>query len=149
MNNSEKKACYKITISNKFENMTRAKKNMKNIHQILKRIAESDDSFEKVSFIVAISDTDSSDAKVSYIKGKKGRPKRIVKGTKVEWHLHIYVTTTDDRFMSTFCNIARTRLRKRGYITEIRTHDNLEVALNYVSKQALYRFTYGPYFKSH
>lgn len=140
--------CYGIYISNKYSDYITIHKLQKNIYQMMNRIIKNDIRFKDISFIIGISNTEEENAKIIYIKTlKKGRPKKAVIGDKIEWHFHIY-SITEKKYLSTFCNIVRKKLNKKGYITKQLKNNSVKSAINYTTKQCQNIWCYGDYFKS-
>lgn len=141
---------YSLQISDKFESYDEACRLLKNFYGILNRLITLP-KFSNTSFIIGISDTSSKGAYVAYEKnGKKGRPKKVIIGDKLEyWHFHIYAISDTDRVAS-FCEEAKKRFnKKQKYKIGKEKNDSLENALNYLKKQSLNCWKNGNYFHSH
>ena len=141
---------YSLNISDKFDNEEDIRKELKNLYQLLKRYQNSKTIYKNISFIIGISNISSSDAKVSYIYNfSKGKPKKIINGTKVLWHFHIYIIGDDISSASSFCNNMRIYIaKKKKYKTSQNKNDNIENALNYINNQCISVWKYGIYFHS-
>ena len=139
---------YSLNISNKFPDEITIRKERKNLYQLLKRYKDSNTSYKNISFIIGISNTSSLDAKVSFdYNNLRGKPKKIISGTKVEWHFHIYSIGDEISSASAFCNNIRIYItKKRGYKTSQNKNDNIEIALSYINKQCLSYWKCGNYF---
>lgn len=135
---------YILEIKNKFtEDMIF--KELSNLYRLFQRQCEKDERYKDINFIIGISNVDSKSAKISFIhNGKKGRPKKIIKGEPKDWHFHIYIISK--RYNSCFCNQIKDILkRKKSYTIAIRRHNSFEIACIYVIKQSTKIFTYGDF----
>ncbi|MBE6156325.1 MAG: hypothetical protein E7161_01075 [Firmicutes bacterium] len=140
--------CYSVNTTDKFNSKEEIEKKLKNIYQAMLRRKHTDERFRDISFIVGTSETKSSGAYISYNRtGKRGRPKRVVVGEKIPWHLHIYVISIGE-YASTFSEEIIKYLKKRGFETSKNKNDSVNNALNYLERQSLYKRTGGDYFKS-
>jgi len=141
---------YSLNISDKFNEYSLIKKEMKNIYQMMKRYKNINRKYEDISFIIGISNTSSKDAKVSYIYNKsRGKPRKTIVGTKTLWHFHIYIIGNECSSASSFCNMLRRIITtKKGYITSQNKNDDVDIAIEYVKKQCISYWIYGPYFES-
>ena len=141
--------CYGIYIGNKYTDYETIKRKQKNIYQLIKRTISTDVRFKNISFIIGISNTDKEDIKIIYAKtNKKGRPKKIILGKKIQWHFHIYILTKE-KYISYLGNEICKKLRKQEYSIKQFKHNNEEKAIEYINKQCQSVWTYGIYFKSH
>ena len=140
--------CYSLNISNKYENIAEASQRLNNLYRLIKRAIENDERFKGLSFIIGVSNTSSHDAKVTFIHtSKKGRPKKVIEGTKMSWHFHIYIISSNGEMMSTLCDVIKNKLAGK-YIVSKNVNDSLKNALNYVERQCEYMYCYGDYFTS-
>ncbi len=141
--------CYGIYIENKYTDYETIKRKQKNIYQLIKRTISNDVRFKDISFIIGISNTDKKDIKIIYAKtNKKGRPKKIILGKKIQWHFHIYILTKE-KYISYLGNEICKKLRKKEYSIKQFKHDNGEKAIEYINRQCQNIWMYGDYFKSH
>lgn len=141
---------YALNISNKYDYFEEIDKERKNIYQLLKMLSEKHTKYNNISFIIGISDVSSKDAKVVYNYNLlKGRPRKKVEGSKVDWHFHIYIIGNEQSSASSFATYVRNYIAdKRNIKVSINRNDNLDNALDYVNRQCISKWTYGVYFKS-
>lgn len=140
--------CYSLNISDKYESITEASQRLNNLYRFIKRTIESDERFKGLSFIIGISNTRSHDAKVIFVHtGKRGRPKKVIDGTKKRWHFHTYIISPNGEMMSTLCDVIKNKLVGKYNISK-NVNDNLINALNYIDRQCEYKYHYGNYFTS-
>lgn len=140
--------CYSVNTVDKFNNQEEIERKLKNIYQAMLRIKNKDERFKDISFIVGVSNTNPKGSYISHIRtGKRGRPKRIVVGEKLLWHLHIYVVSTGE-YASTFSEDIINYLKKTGFKTSKNKNDSVSNAINYLERQSLKKWVGGDYFKS-
>ncbi len=146
----KKQSCYSLNISDKFLSEDIIRMKQKNLYQLLKRLINNNIIYKNISFVIGISNKDSSSSKVDYIYNfSKGKPKKRIIGKEVLWHFHIYIIGDDFSSASSFCNMARQYIsHKMGYKTSQNKNDDLIVALSYVHKQCISYWKYGEYFHS-
>lgn len=140
--------CYSVNTDDKFNQKKDIEKALKNIYQKMLRTKKEDARFKDISFIIGISNTNPKGSYISHIRtGKKGRPKRIVIGKKLKWHLHIYVISAGE-YASTFSEEIIKYLKKKGFKASKNNNDCVENAINYLERQSLKKMVGGDYFKS-
>lgn len=144
--------CYSLNIGNKWLHYIDAKRCMYNIYRQMKRVIEKDPKFKGLSFIIGVSNTYNKapyKAEVIYEHtGKKGRPKRVVKGRKIKYHIHIFILS-ENGMVSTFCDVMKGKLAysKENYIVSKNANNNYKKAIEYMN-QCDSILTYGD-FKFH
>lgn len=137
---------YTIYNSSKYNDYESCYKEMDKLYHMVKNYIKRN-GYNDASFIIGISNTDSKTAKVNYIKtGKKGRPKRIINGKKIDWHIHLYVAC-DNLSVSIFSNKLRIYLQSKKKINFIQKKNTLNVSLPYIEKQCQYIRKFGNAFK--
>ncbi len=149
MNQNDNIRCYVLEIGDKFIDEIKGLKELKNIYQLLKRVAESNQNYSDISFIVGLSNT-KSDTAYTYYKRKsgRGRPKKIIGGIKIDYHFHIYVITIESPIAG-FCFQAKKRLDKKFKSVKYSLHNNPENGIKYLKNQSNNTRKYGNYFKTH
>lgn len=137
---------YTLFNSQKYLSFENCYKEMDNMYHMIKNYIKRY-GYVDTSFIIGISNTDSKTAKVYYIKNReRGRPKKIVTGIKVSWHIHIYVACKNTS-ISVFSNELRQYLQKKKHCHFSQKKNKLSIALPYVEKQCIYIRRYGDIFK--
>lgn len=144
--------CYSLNIENKWPYYKDVKRCMYNIYRQMKRTIEKNSKFKGISFIIGLSNTYNKEpykAEVNYEHtGKRGRPKRVVKGKKIKYHIHIFILS-ENGMVSTFCDVMKEKLScsKENYIVSKNANKNYKKAIKYMEQCDLI-FTYGD-FKFH
>ena len=137
---------YTIFNSQKYKCFSDCYKEMDNLYHMIKSFINRY-KYNDASFIIGISNTDSKTAMINYTNnGKRGRPKKIVTGIKVDWHIHIYVACKNTS-ISVFTNSLRLYLQKKKNMPFYQKKNTLCYALPYIEKQCLYIRRYGNTFK--
>lgn len=146
-----KAECYILERPEKFTSEKEAFKEMKSTYQYMKRTIKKhkgDIRYEDISFITGISNTEKDNARAVYIKKKtKGRPKKIILGTRNNWHIHTYISNPNASLFPFYEDVKK-YLNKRGFYTKKVPHDSIQVATNYVEKQCTSIWRYGDDFQS-
>jgi len=136
MNENKMLNLYGVHFSDKFgKDYIKGKKEMKNTYQLMQRIRNSKKEFKDIDFVIGLSNIKKSTAQTKYIYTKKrGRPKKIIYGTEVGWHIHMYAFS-EKGMVATFCEEIRKRLKNKGYRTYKKFNNSIENAIDYIEKQ--------------
>lgn len=140
---------YIIEIEDKFMEEV-MDKILSNLYRLFQREIKKNEMYHSICFVMGVSNTDSKSAKITFCRNnKRGRPKRIVTGHKIEWHIHIYVFCSE-KGISSFCNRIKDILStKKDYKVILASHNSVNAALKYTIKQCEHVWSYGDfYFKN-
>lgn len=140
--------CYSVNINKTFDSMDLLEKTLKNIYQCMLRLKRKNPCYAHISFLVGISETDSKDAKPVYIYShKKGRPRKVIVGSKTKRHIHIYVFSTDytaSKYAHEICENFKRKYRCKVFLNK---NKNPHHAIDYISKQCISLWGH-PHFES-
>lgn len=137
---------YTICDSNKFESLEDCFKEMDNLYHMIKNYIKRNNC-DDASFIIGISNIDSKTAKINFVSNhKRGRPKKVITGKVIQWHIHLYVLC-ENSSVSKFSNELRIYLQKKKRKNFMQKKNTLDIAIPYIEKQCAYVRKCGIHFK--